>query len=126
MSLLVGGIALAILILGKISLKHKPVALFVVIEGIVAASILSLETRGVKLSGAVPQGIPPLKVPALYWRDLNELLPLALACFLLGAVETAAIGRCVYATGNCTKSQCFRAWRKHSMKFRIASSPVSR
>src|SRR5215475_7056066 len=93
MSLLVGGIALALLILGKIFLNHKPVALFVVIGAIIAASTLSLETRGVKLIGAVPQGIPPLKVPPLYWRDLNELLPLALACFLLGAVETAAIGR---------------------------------
>jgi sulfate permease, SulP family len=92
-SLLVGGIALALLILGKIFLKHKPVALFVVIGGIIAASTFSLETRGVKLIGAVPQGIPPLKVPALFWRDLNQLLPLALACFLLGAVETAAIGR---------------------------------
>jgi SulP family sulfate permease len=92
-SLLVGGIALALLVLGKIFLKHKPVALFVVIGGIIAASTLSLETRGVKLIGAVPQGIPPLKVPALFWRDLNQLLPLALACFLLGAVETAAIGR---------------------------------
>src|SRR5438094_154646 len=93
MSFLVGGIALALLILGKIFLKHKPVALFVVIGGIIAATTLSLETRGVKLIGAVPQGIPPLKVLTLYWRDLNELLPLALACFLLGAVETAAIGR---------------------------------
>src|SRR5690349_3517668 len=86
-SLLVGGIALALLILGKIFLKHKPVALFIVIGGIVAASALSLETQGVQLIGAVPQGMPPLKVPLLYWRDLNELLPLALACFLLGAVE---------------------------------------
>jgi SulP family sulfate permease len=92
-SLLVGGIALALLILGKIFLKHKPVALFVVIGGIIAASALSLEAHGVKLIGAVPQGIPPLRVPAVYWHDLNELLPLALACFLLGAVETAAIGR---------------------------------
>jgi high affinity sulfate transporter 1 len=92
-ALLVGGIALALVILGKIFLKHKPVPLFVVIGGIIAASTLSLETCGVKLIGAVPQGIPPLKVPALYWRDLNELLPLALACFLLGVVETAAIGR---------------------------------
>ena len=92
-SLFVGGIALALLILGKIFLKHKPVALFVVIGGIITASTLPLETHGVKLIGAVPQGIPPLKVPPLYWRDLNELLPLALACFLLGVVETAAIGR---------------------------------
>ncbi|MGH7983554.1 MAG: SulP family inorganic anion transporter [Candidatus Udaeobacter sp.] len=92
-SFLVGGIALVLLIVGKTFFKHKPVAVFVVIAGIIAATTLSLETRGVKLIGAVPQGIPPLKVPALYWRDLNELLPLALACFLLGAVETAAIGR---------------------------------
>jgi high affinity sulfate transporter 1 len=93
MSLLVGGIALALLIFGKIFLKHKPVALFVVIGGIVAALAFSLDTHGVKLIGAVPQGIPPLKLPAVYWQDLNQLLPLAFACFLLGAVETAAIGR---------------------------------
>ena len=93
MSLLVGGAALALLILGKIFLKHKPVALFVVIGGIVVASMLSLETRGVKVIGTMPQGLPPLRVPAVQWNDLNDLLPLALACFLLGAVETAAIGR---------------------------------
>lgn len=92
-SLAVGGIALAMLILGKVFLKHKPVALFVVIGGIIAASALSLDSRGVKLLGNIPEGIPPLGMPAVYWHDLNELLPLAFACFLLGAVETAAIGR---------------------------------
>ncbi|HEY5768157.1 MAG TPA: SulP family inorganic anion transporter [Candidatus Udaeobacter sp.] len=93
MSILVGGIALALLVLGKIFLKHKPVALFVVIGGIVAASMLSLETRGVNLIGSIPQGIPPLRLPAVQWHDLNQVLPLAFACFLLGVVETAAIGR---------------------------------
>ena len=93
MSLLVGGSALALLILGKIFLKHKPVALFVVIGGIVAASTFALKAHGVELIGAVPQGIPPLRLPAISWHDLNQLLPLAFACFLLGAVETAAIGR---------------------------------
>ena len=92
-SLLVGGIALALLVLGKIFLKHKPVALIVVIAGIIAALACSLEAYGVQLIGTVPQGLPPLKVPVLAWRDLNNLLPLALACFLLGVVETAAIGR---------------------------------
>jgi sulfate permease, SulP family len=97
MSLVVGGIALAFLILGKIFLKHKPVALFVVIGGIAAASAFSLERHGVKLIGAVPQGIPPFRLPTVYWQDLNQLLPLAFACFLLGAVETAAIGRMLVA-----------------------------
>ncbi len=92
-SLTIGGLALAVLILGKIFLKNKPVALFVVIGGIVASSLLGLDARGVKLLGEVPQGLPALGLPAIQWSDLNVLLPLAIACFLLGAVETAAIGR---------------------------------
>jgi SulP family sulfate permease len=92
-ALLTGGIALAVLVLGKIFLKNKPVALFVVIGGIIAASVFSLDARGVKLLGTVPQGLPAIGFPAVYWHDLNELLPLAIACFLLGVVETAAIGR---------------------------------
>jgi MFS superfamily sulfate permease-like transporter len=47
----------------------------------------------VALLGEVPGGLPVIGLPALRWTDLNDLLPLALACFLLGAVETAAIGR---------------------------------
>jgi sulfate permease, SulP family len=93
MSLLVGGIALGLLVLGKIFFKHKPVALFVVIGGIASASMFALETRGVDLIGTVPQGIPPLRFPTVQWHDLNQILPLAFACFLLGAVETAAVGR---------------------------------
>jgi len=92
-SLTIGGAALAVLILGKMYLKNKPVALFVVIGGIVASAMLGLDARGVKLLGDVPQGLPRVGLPAIEWADLNVLLPLAIACFLLGAVETAAIGR---------------------------------
>ena len=92
-ALSVGGAALALLILGKIFLKNRPVGLFIVIGGIVAAPFLGLDAHGVKLLGDVPQGLPPLGLPAVHWADLNELLPLAIACFMLGAVETAAIGR---------------------------------
>jgi hypothetical protein len=42
---------------------------------LIAASAFSLEIRDVKLIGAVPRGIPPLRMPAGYWNDLNELLP---------------------------------------------------
>jgi high affinity sulfate transporter 1 len=92
-SLTIGGAALAVLVLGKIFLKNKPVALFVVVGGIVASGWLGLDARGVKLLGAVPQGLPAFGLPAIHWADWDELLPLAFACFLLGAVETAAIGR---------------------------------
>jgi SulP family sulfate permease len=92
-SLAIGLAALTALILGKMFLRHKPVALFVVIGGIVASVLLGLDAKGVKLLGEVPQGLPAVGFPDVYWSDVNALLPLALACFLLAAVETAAIGR---------------------------------
>ena len=79
--------------LGKIFLPNKPVSLFVVAGGIAASALLGLDASGVKLLGTVPQGLPTPGLPAIGWADLNDLLPLALACFLLAAVETAAIGR---------------------------------
>lgn len=92
-SLIIGGSALMVLVLGKMFLKHKPVALLVVIGGIIASALLGLDARGVKLLGEVPQGLPAIGLPAMHWTDVNALLPLAFACFLLGATETAAIGR---------------------------------
>jgi sulfate permease, SulP family len=92
-SLLLGIGALAVLLLGKRFLKNKPVALVVVIAGILVASRMDLGSLGVKLLGQVPQGLPPFGLPAIHLSDLNELLPLALGCFLLGVVESAALGR---------------------------------
>src|SRR5258708_7297328 len=92
-SLLLGLCALAVLLLGKRFVKNKPVGVFVVIAGILAAASMDLGRLGVKLLGQVPQGMPPFGLPAVHASDLNDLLPLALACFLLGAVESAAIGR---------------------------------
>src|SRR5947199_605934 len=92
-SLLLGLCALAMLLLGKRFLKNKPVALFVVIAGVLFASTMDLGKLGVKLLGEVPQGLPPFGLPAVHVSDLNDLLPLALGCFLLGMVETAALRR---------------------------------
>lgn len=92
-ALLVGSSALAVLVAGKFFLRNKPVALFVVVAGIAVATIADLDRRGVKMLGNVPQGLPMLHLPAIRPADINELLPLAMACFLLGAVETVAIGR---------------------------------
>ncbi|HEY2710911.1 MAG TPA: SulP family inorganic anion transporter [Chthoniobacterales bacterium] len=92
-SVLLGLCALAVLLLGKRFLKNKPVSLFVVIASIVAAAMMNLGGLGVKLLGQVPQGLPPFGLPTVHLSDLNDLMPLALGCFLLGMVETAALGR---------------------------------
>jgi high affinity sulfate transporter 1 len=92
-SLLVGLAALALLIAGRAFFRHKPVALLVVALAILVAHAAHLDTRGVKMLGDVPRGLPTPGLPLVSVDDLNTLLPLAMACFLLGAVETAAIGR---------------------------------
>jgi high affinity sulfate transporter 1 len=85
--------ALAALVLGKRYLANRPVAFFVVVVGILVSAYAGLADYGVKMLGEVPQGLPEFGLPAVRGSDINELLPLAMACFLLAAVETAAIGR---------------------------------
>jgi len=92
-ALLVGVAALAVLVAGKLWLKNRPVAFVVVAAAIVAAPLLDLQSYGVALLGAVPQGLPWPGLPDVGRSDVNALLPAALACFVLGAVETSAIGR---------------------------------
>jgi SulP family sulfate permease len=92
-SLLVGGSALVFMVAGKLWLKNRPVAFFVVLGGIVAARLLNLEAAGVALLGQVPQGLPSLTFPAISRSELQHLLPLGMAAFVLAAVESAAIGR---------------------------------
>src|SRR5436190_23723104 len=83
MSCALGVGALAILILGKKFWPNRPIAILVVAGGIAVASLTDLGHHGVKVLGEVPQGLPPIGVPALHWNDLNELLPLELPFFLL-------------------------------------------
>src|SRR4030095_7541007 len=82
-----------VLLLGKTVLKNRPVALIVVVVSIVAARMLHFDQRGVALLGEVPQGLPAPGLPLVSRADINTLLPLAMACFILAAVETTAIGR---------------------------------
>jgi sulfate permease, SulP family len=92
-SLTLGLIALTVMLLGKTILKHRPVALFVVIGSIIAARVLHLDERGVALLGEVPRGLPLPRLPPVSRADVNMIVPLAMACFVLSTVETTAIGR---------------------------------
>ena len=92
-SLAIGVVALILLGLGRKFLPNKPVGLVVLIGSLVLGATVNLAAYGVSTLGIVPQGLPTFGLPALQASDINTLLPLALACFLLGAVETAAIGR---------------------------------
>ena len=70
-----------------------PWALVVVTGGLLLGAFGGLGAHGVAMLGEVPQGLPRFGPQHLQWSDINLLLPLAMACCLLGAVETSAIGR---------------------------------
>ena len=93
-SLGLGAAALGLLFLGKRLLPNRPVALAGGGGRHRRPRRCSGSTRAAWPSWAtVPQGLPVPGLPPIHLSDLNRLLPLAMACFLLAAVETAAIGR---------------------------------
>ena len=116
-SLLVGVVALTVLIAGKLWLKNRPGGFLVVVGGMLAARVMDLDAQGVALLGEVPQGLPSLGLPAVSRNDLNELLPIALAGFVLAAVETSAIGRMFgqkHGVSIRRESGASGAWRRES------------
>jgi sulfate permease, SulP family len=85
--------ALALLLLGEKALPGRPVALLVVVLSIVAVSVTSLSEAGFKTVGELPQGLPQLRWPSLRLRDIDGVLPLAFACFLLAYIESVSAAR---------------------------------
>jgi high affinity sulfate transporter 1 len=91
--LVFGLAALALLLLGDKFFPGRPVALFVVVTAIGVMSMTHLENRGVLTVGPIPAGLPDLAWPSLRLRDVDGVLPLAAACFLLAYVEGVSAAR---------------------------------
>ncbi|HXX47024.1 MAG TPA: SulP family inorganic anion transporter [Myxococcota bacterium] len=85
--------ALALLLAGDRWLPHRPVSLGVVALAIALTAALGLRAQGVPTVGAIPSGLPAITLPALGLEDVDELLPLAAACLLLGYIESLSAAR---------------------------------
>lgn len=95
--LAIGLIALALLLLGEKFLPNRPIPLFVVALAIVVMSMSSLANSGVAIVGVLPAGLPELSAPSLRWSDVDGILPLAGACFLLSYIESISAARTLAA-----------------------------
>jgi SulP family sulfate permease len=95
--LALGIVAIVALALGEKLLPGRPVALLVVVVSIAVVSIGGLDQYGVSIVGALPRGLPELAWPTLHLRDVDGVLPLAAACFLLGYVESISAARTLAA-----------------------------
>lgn len=85
--------AIAVLIIGEKILPGKPVAIVVVIISIILISTTSLGLLGFKTVGIIPSGLPAFHLPTLRIRDVDGVIPLALACFLLSYIESVSAAR---------------------------------
>ena len=68
-----------------------------IIAAIVAVSSLQLDQAGVKVVGAIPQGLPGLTLPTLNLDLALQLLPAALLISLVGFVESVSVGQTLAA-----------------------------
>ncbi len=91
--LAVSAVALLLLLVGERWLPRRPVALAVVVVAIAMVSLLHLEKSGVKVVGYLPQGLPQFMLPAMTLDDLNQVMHLAFACFLLSYIESITAAR---------------------------------
>ena len=88
-----GLVALVALLLAEKFLPGRPAALFVVAISIVVLSVTPLASLGFQVVGALPQGLPDFRLPALRVRDVDGVIPLAFACLLLAYVESVSAAR---------------------------------
>jgi SulP family sulfate permease len=95
--LAMGLAAICLLLLGEKFFPGRPVGLAVVVLAICAVAIAGLAQYGVAIVGALPASLPHLTWPSLRLRDVDGVLPLAAACFLLGFVESVSAARTLAA-----------------------------
>ena len=92
-----GVMAIAALVAGDKLLPARPVALGVVIASIIALSATPLSQFGFKTVGVLPAGLPEFALPGLRPRDVDGVIPLAFACFLLAYIEGVSAARALAA-----------------------------
>jgi sulfate permease, SulP family len=91
--LLFGILAIILLITGEKLLPGKPVAMAVVAISILVITFTPVGSMGFKTVGIIPSGLPQLRFPSLDLKDIQTILPLAFACFLLAYIETVSAAK---------------------------------
>ena len=100
--LIFGLVAVIILFLGDKMFPGKPVSLAVVIASILVISYTQLASAGIHLAGEIPSQLPSVKRPSLRFSDVDGILDLAFACFLMGYIETISAARTFAMKNNYT------------------------
>jgi high affinity sulfate transporter 1 len=93
-TVLIFGIAtIVLLITAEKFLPGRPTAIILVMISILLISFTSLMYSGFSLVGYIPSGFPHLSLPSLNVKDIDGVIPLAFACFLLAYIESVAAAK---------------------------------
>ncbi|MEO8346711.1 MAG: SulP family inorganic anion transporter [Betaproteobacteria bacterium] len=99
-SLVLGLAALTLLVTGQMKRPRWPIPLMTVAFAIAMMYLPGVDGLGIATVGAIPGGLPGLAVPDLGLMQLDTLLPLAFACFLIAFNEASAAARLLAARHN--------------------------
>lgn len=96
----IGVVAIALLLVGERFLPGRPVALGVVLLALLTVAIGHLDQKGVKIVGDIPAGLPRLQwagldLAELKMPEVRQLIRLASACFLLSYIESVSAARTI-------------------------------
>ena len=94
-TLLVGGLALATILVLRFAAPKVPGALVLVVGGLVVSSWLDLAGRGVATVGEVPRGLPTPEFPGIdvFTENFATIAVAAVALLLIGFSQTAGDAR---------------------------------
>lgn len=91
--LLFGLAAIVLLTAGERFFPGRPTAILIVISSVVLVSFTSLHYSGISVVGNLPSGLPNFRLPEFSISDIDNIMPLAFACFLLAYIESVSSAR---------------------------------
>ena len=94
-TLAIGALSIATLLLFKRYAKRFPAPLLVVVVSALAVYLLGLNDYGVGIVGEVPRGLPGFALPALGLGSLRALLPIALTISFVSFMESIAVAKSI-------------------------------
>ena len=101
LAVLIFGLSAIILLLAAERLfPGRPAAIILVFVSIVIISATALINSGISVVGAIPPGLPELHVPSLRVKDVDGVIPLAFACFLLAYIESVSAAKTLANLGD--------------------------
>lgn len=96
-AILISVLSISFILMAKKISKRIPSQLIVVILGILAVTVFSLEQMGIRIIGEIPGTLPSFGLPELSLNSIVLLLPIALTIAIIGFTESYAVAKSLQA-----------------------------